>query len=331
MVVIDWTGRQALSDLFFPQLSSENPALWQTLFIVEVILECALGLYLADMVSGIVHLCLDYEVGTNEELRRHAEYTIDDVKAFERDNSLYLEAKKRDKYLWNFHVHHDATWPAADTNCELFRQMVAPAAPWYIASVILAYLGIIPPMVARMWLFGVAIAMFTQFTHFGAHARHRGLVKGFFGARLVCKLQDWHIILHPETHRSHHVHFDRDFCILNGSLRKPVRLPPSSPPPESVCHGLTWFSPMPPLLPPGRAHPHPPQVGPTPWSTGSAGLAPGSVSGPRRRPRPRFVASARLSESHRRSSRRRKAGLAPPRQQPRRLLWAARMGQSMSK
>ena len=197
-------------------LLAEMPELWYTLFVIEVILECLLGLYLADLVSGIVHLCLDYEVGTNADLRRHAEFSIDNVKVFEAKDPLFKEAKKRDQYLWNFHVHHDAVWPAADPPFELFMQMFRPGSPYYIASVALACIGVLPPSFARFWLFGVAVGMITQFTHFGAHARHRNLIKGFPGAKLICFLQDHHILLHPETHRSHHIHFDRDFCILNG-------------------------------------------------------------------------------------------------------------------
>lgn len=212
MVLVDCGWSATFSDMVWPGLYDVDPRLWWMLFVFEVVLEACAGLYLADMVSGIVHLCLDYEVGGNDDLRRHAEFSIDDVKEFEKVNPLFLEAKKRDQYLWNFHVHHDATYPAADSNWELFMQMVVPAAPWYLLSIALAVLGILPPTFTRFWLIGVGVAMFTQFTHFAAHARNRGLIKN----RLVCKLQDWHLLLNPETHKSHHIHFDRDFCILNG-------------------------------------------------------------------------------------------------------------------
>lgn len=100
MVLIDCGWSASLADIFAPQIKEEAPDLWWLLFFVECLAELVFGLYIADMVSGLVHLALDYEVGKNDELRRHAENTIADVKEFKRTNPLFLMARARDQYLW---------------------------------------------------------------------------------------------------------------------------------------------------------------------------------------------------------------------------------------
>lgn len=73
-----------------------------------------------------------------------------------------------------------------------------------------------PAWVARIWILGVTLAFFSQYTHFAAHARNRGLITNPYYGPIVRKLQDWHIIVNPATHRVHHQHYDRDFCVFNG-------------------------------------------------------------------------------------------------------------------
>ena len=155
---------------------------------------------------------LDYEVGSNDELRLHVEYTIPDVISFEATSDLFKGAKSRDKYLWNFHSHHDATYPSADSNLELVRQIVVPSSGPCLFLVVLALFGWLPAWLCVIFFTGFALGPFTQFTHFLAHARGRGLVR----SRVLMKLQDWRIILTHESHQQHHIHFDRNFCILNG-------------------------------------------------------------------------------------------------------------------
>ena len=179
---------------------------------LEILVLALAGVWVADFVSGMVHLCLDYEVGTNDELRRHVETDIADVKKFEAESDLFKNAKPRDRYLWNFHVHHDAPYPASDGNLELLRQILKPLAIPYAIVVVLSACGILPVWLVIILMTGLTLGTITQFTHFLAHARHRGLVK----SRVIMFMQDWHIIIHPDTHRNHHIHFDRDFCILNG-------------------------------------------------------------------------------------------------------------------
>jgi len=197
---------------FLHERGDLSDAAFYALLPFEILLLSLAGMWVADFVSGMVHLCLDYEVGTNDELRTHVETTIPDVKKFEADSDLFKNAKSRDRYLWNFHVHHDAPYPASDGNLELLRQILVPLAIPYIVVVVLSACGLLPLWLVIILIIGLTLGTITQFTHFLAHARHRGLVK----SRIIMFMQDWHIIIHPDTHRSHHIHFDRDFCILNG-------------------------------------------------------------------------------------------------------------------
>lgn len=175
-------------------------------------LELLVGIWLADFISGMIHLNLDYQTVSNRELRLHAETTIPAVEHFKATDPRFLNADKEDQYLWNFHVHHDAPYPASDSDWELFMQIAKPVAgPWFATAAGLYY-GVVPGTLGRLILWMGFFGLFTQATHFAAHARSRNLIKN----KLVMFMQDYHIILNPAVHKIHHEQFDCEFCILNG-------------------------------------------------------------------------------------------------------------------
>lgn len=169
------------------------------------------SMYLADFISGIVHLYLDYSEIKDMELRLHLESTIPDVHRFKK-TSKFKNASPNDQYLWNFHVHHDAPYPSCDSNSELFLQILRPLSVPFIGVLLGMHCEMIPILLGRILLLSFCLGSITQFTHFLAHARSRGLVD----SHVIKCLQDWHIILHPDVHRVHHEEFDCNFCILNG-------------------------------------------------------------------------------------------------------------------
>ena len=72
----------------------------------------------------------------DDELRLHIETSVEAVEAFEK-TKLFTEATERDRYLWNFHSHHEAVYPSSDSQLELFMQLF-----WYVRVVWpLFYLG----------------------------------------------------------------------------------------------------------------------------------------------------------------------------------------------
>ena len=72
------------------------------------------------------------------------EHSIPSVVTFEATSDLFKTAKPRDKYLWNFHSHHDAPYPSADSYCTLVKQIVFPSSGPCAGFVLLALLGLMP-------------------------------------------------------------------------------------------------------------------------------------------------------------------------------------------
>lgn len=177
----------------------------------EYVIELATSMYLADFISGLVHLRIDYQTVHNRSLRLHVEPTIPDILTF-RESRVFKDAKKRDQFLWNFHAHHDVPYPSADTFVELFLQIARPLSVPTLMIVVCMCCDWLQLWAGRVMLTACFLGSVTQFTHFAAHMRSRGLVSN----RLVLMLQDMHLILHPDTHSVHHEKFDRNFCILNG-------------------------------------------------------------------------------------------------------------------
>lgn len=184
----------------------------------RTIAELLCALYVADFVTGLIHMLLDFQTINNDKLRLHAEKTVAGVEEFEK-TPLFTEADEHDQYLWNFHSHHEAVYPSSDTQTELFMQLF-----WYVRIVwpiffALYYYGYMPEQVSRVWLTALIVGLPSQQTHFLAHARKRDLLKDY---PIVEFLQDWHIILHPDSHQQHHEKFNCDFCILNGWANAPM-------------------------------------------------------------------------------------------------------------
>lgn len=176
------------------------------------IAEVVLALYVTDLVSGLVHLVLDYQTIAADELRTHGESTVDDAKIFMATSALFKVGSWRDRNLWKFQNHHDAPYPAADTRVELALQMLLPTSVVFAFAIPLYKVGFLPALAIRLLAWIGVFGAFTQETHFLAHARNRGLVKN----RFLLFLQDCRIILHPDDHRLHHQLYDRNFCLLNG-------------------------------------------------------------------------------------------------------------------
>ena len=88
-----------------------------------------MALYVADFVTGLIHMLLDFQTVDDDELRLHVETSVEAVEAFEK-TKLFTEASEHDKYLWNFHSHHEAVYPSSDSQLELFMQLF-----WYVRIV----------------------------------------------------------------------------------------------------------------------------------------------------------------------------------------------------
>ena len=179
--------------------------------------EVLVGIYLADLISGCVHLYLDYKEVKDEKLRLHVETTIPNVTIFEETDDLFKKASPMDQYLWNFHVHHDAPYPSKDSEFELVMQIVRPLFLPLCFLIWLYQAGYMGDTTARILFGALSMGPFMQKFHFLAHARNHGVLtdKDFFGA-VLCWGQDVGLILSPKEHKRHHEEFDCNFCIVNG-------------------------------------------------------------------------------------------------------------------
>lgn len=122
-----------------------------------------------------------------------------------------------DRYLWNFHVHHDAPYPAKDSEWELVMQILRPLSAPLVGCIWLYYMGYMPNNVARLLFGALSVGPFMQKLHFLAHARNHGELEGDHAFNTTIRfLQDHYIILSPVVHKRHHEEFDCNFCIVNG-------------------------------------------------------------------------------------------------------------------
>eukprot|EP00617_Octactis_speculum_P023492 CAMPEP_0185756114 /NCGR_PEP_ID=MMETSP1174-20130828/14558_1 /TAXON_ID=35687 /ORGANISM="Dictyocha speculum, Strain CCMP1381" /LENGTH=318 /DNA_ID=CAMNT_0028434941 /DNA_START=490 /DNA_END=1446 /DNA_ORIENTATION=+ len=169
----------------------------------------------ADILGGLAHMLLDYSEVSSDELRLHRESTMPAVEEFEKTDKRFLEASSNDQYLWNFHIHHEVTYPSADSDFELWTQIAIPLAAPCAATLLCAYFSLLPQWFTRSFSIALVIGSFTQKTHFWAHARNHKDLHGISG-RIIITLQDYGIIVHPDLHRKHHEEFDCNFCILTG-------------------------------------------------------------------------------------------------------------------
>ena len=184
---------------------------------VQGTIEVLVGMYLLDLISGIVHLYLDYQEVKDKKLRLHVETSIPGVEKFEENDDLFKKATPMDQYLWNFHVHHDAPYPSKDSEFELVMQIVRPLFLPLCGFIALYRFGYMSDTTARILFGALSMGPLMQKFHFLAHARNHGVLtdKDTVGA-ILCFMQDVGLILSPKEHRRHHEEFDCNFCIVNG-------------------------------------------------------------------------------------------------------------------
>ena len=176
-------------------------------------MEVAASMFVVDLLSGLVHMFLDYQ-SIEGDLQGHVEKTIPAIRKFET-TLRFQEAKAWDRFLWDFQIHHEVPYPSAVSEGELAMQIAGPIAVPYAMSVGAYALGYISGPAGRIWILSLTLSPLVQATHFAAHRRTHGQLKGV-GGTIVSWLQDAGLILHPLTHKRHHETFDCNFCILNG-------------------------------------------------------------------------------------------------------------------
>jgi hypothetical protein len=171
----------------------------------------AVGAVIGDIISGSTHFILDYWPIDRRELAWHHEDTIPAVQDFQA-NELYLTSSEWDRFLWQFHSHHDVPYPSDRPVIDLITENLKFGIPVCLSGVAAASFGYAPPVTPWSTCIAGATGVLSQGTHFLAHARNHGFMNNWF----IEKLQDYGLLLSPEEHRTHHTRYDRNFCIFNG-------------------------------------------------------------------------------------------------------------------
>lgn len=182
-------------------------------FGLQLLFELAASLFFLDLFTGLVHLNFDYQAIQNKELYLHTERDVPGIQRFNKHDPLFLTASKEDQFLWNFLVHHDVPYPAADTDYDLVMQIGKPVMAIPVSLALAYSVGLtLPGFLLRVILTLSALAPATNHIHIWAHARTRNLIR----SPIWRFLQDYHLVLNPDVHKKHHTEYDCNFCLVNG-------------------------------------------------------------------------------------------------------------------
>ena len=179
-------------------------------FVAQLAVEVAAAVLLVDLVSGILHLVLDY-CDPGPRLRNLVVRSKEAVHHTREKDTRYRSSGPWQQVVWNFQAHHAAPFPEHDDQLRELSLLVTPL----LAITAIQYgLGWLAPAAARLWAGLLTLGYLVQASHFWAHQRvHLGAASL---PPLVAKLQDARLLLHPDVHRKHHQTFDVNFCIFNG-------------------------------------------------------------------------------------------------------------------
>ena len=163
-------------------------------FAVQLAAESAAAVLLVDLVSGILHLVLDY-CDPRPALRSLVVRFKDAVHRTREDDARYRASGPWQQFVWNFQSHHAAPFPEHDDQLHELSLLVTPL----LACTAIQYAaGWLAPAAARLWAGLLALGYGVQASHFWAHQRvHQGAA---FLPPLVARLQDARLLLHPDVH-----------------------------------------------------------------------------------------------------------------------------------
>lgn len=160
---------------------------------VHSVVAVVMGIYLADFVTGLLHLWAD---------------TIPLSAVSVRERSL------KEWIAFGFHYHHanTANWNENDI---YFAAILRAGLLFYVpvAGPAVALSRYLPPLATLGLLAMGNFGLITQLSHAAAHGRWNSSPSI---NRLVRFLQRAGILLPPEMHRAHHTGFDGNFAILTG-------------------------------------------------------------------------------------------------------------------
>ena len=143
-----------------------------------------LSYLLTDFISGIVHLYLD-------------------------NSNIKFDYSLTDYYRTGFEIHHTfPTWQwLIDPEYKPQYEMLT----LFVPMLFLLYINILS-FNSIFITFITLFSLLMQYFHYSAHA----FIHGKKIPTIIRFLQKYNVIISPETHRIHHIYFDRNYTILNG-------------------------------------------------------------------------------------------------------------------
>jgi hypothetical protein len=160
--------------------------------IVDYVTSIVPGLYLADFISGLIHLFFDTRTITGHS--------------------------KLDALCEAFHLHHQVPVEFLTMrSIELLHHGSVPIVPLLFS--VFNYIHATPKkhiLTQITTLYGLHVIQFVHHkTHYINHATP--IEKDSLYGRFLIFLQENHIILSPKEHRRHHTEpYDTTFCLVNG-------------------------------------------------------------------------------------------------------------------
>lgn len=183
---------------------------WPALSPLAALCAALAGIFLADLLSGIIHVALDYvPFPANAGIERVYFYVGP------RDTKEYLDFKASvfsgrpliDRLSFSFKIHHAK--PKAmnrKTYAEHALETIFPAYPIALLAFVL------PPSAALGAVVTAFLVMNIQFIHACIH----DTPKSRFWKAVIRQLQRVHLVYSFGTHMVHHRDGEKNFCLVTG-------------------------------------------------------------------------------------------------------------------
>jgi len=185
---------------------------YATLEPVALVLIVPLSIFIADFLSGVVHVFFDYY-----PINREAGFYEMFAYQGNRGTPEYLALMKRvhahpsttiiDRLSYGFKIHHIK--PRAMNRKTYAVHMLETVLPAFLA--VLSSFAFAPEVGLTLLLTGFMLAN-VQFVHACVHDTHRSV----FWKKVVHVLQKLHIVYSLDTHMVHHRHGVSNFCLITG-------------------------------------------------------------------------------------------------------------------
>lgn len=185
---------------------------YRALTVPWLLLILPLSIFIADFLSGVVHLFLDYypineKAGFDRLYVYPGDRGSEEFLALRRQVHAHPATRLIDHLAYTFKIHHDR--PRAMNRKSYAEHVFETVAP---AAVVLAGAFVAPPAVALTLAIAAFLVANVQFIHACVHDTHRSR----FWKAVVHRLQAWRVMYSTRAHGIHHRDGVSNFCLVTG-------------------------------------------------------------------------------------------------------------------